>query len=87
MANHASALKRARQSEKRNLRNKARKSEIRSVVRSLLEIIDAGNREAAQDLFRKAQKLISKAVTGGSLHKSTASRKISRLAARVNGID
>ena len=86
MANHKSALKRARQSEKRNLRNRSRKSVIKTSLRTLDEAISAGNKEQAESLFRAAQTLIAKASSKGTLHARTASRKIGRLARRVASV-
>lgn len=80
MANHKSALKRHRQSEKRKLRNNARKSAIKTAVRKLQSAVTEG--KAAEDikgLLKKATVLLDKAVTKGTLHRNTASRKISRI--------
>lgn len=86
MANTASAQKRIRQNEKRTARNKARKSRVRTFVRKLEEAIASGNKDAAQAAFRDAQPELQRAVTKGTLHANTVSRKVSRLSARVKSL-
>lgn len=79
MANHKSALKRHRQSEKRNLRNNARKSAIKTAVKKLHSAVTEGKTEEIAGLLKSASVLLDKAVTKGTLHRNTASRKISRI--------
>ena len=86
MANNASARKRIRQTEKREARNKARKSRVRTFVRKLEEAIASGDKTAAQEAFRAAQPEMQRAVTKGTLHANTVSRKVSRLSARVKAL-
>ena len=86
MANTDSARKRIRQTEKRMARNKARKSRVRTYVRKLEEAIASGDKTAAQEAFRAAQPEMQRAVTKGTLHANTVSRKISRLSARVKSL-
>ncbi len=86
MANTDSARKRIRQTEKREARNKARKSRVRTFVRKLEEAIATGDKTAAQEAFRAAQPEMQRAVTKGTLHANTVSRKISRLSARVKSL-
>ena len=86
MANTDSARKRIRQTEKREARNKARKSRVRTFVRSLEEAIAKGDKAAAQEAFRAAQPEMQRAATKGTLHANTVSRKISRLSARVKAL-
>lgn len=86
MANTDSARKRIRQTEKRTARNKARKSRVRTYVRKLEEAIASGDKGAAQEAFRAAQPEMQRAVTKGTLHANTVSRKISRLSARVKAL-
>ena len=80
MANHKSALKRARQSEDRRLRNKAVKTRVKSVVKSVRQASAESNPESAASNFKTAQAVIDKAAKKGVLHQRTAARKISRLA-------
>lgn len=86
MANTDSARKRIRQTEKRTARNKARKSRVRTYVRKLEEAIATGDKAAAQEAFRAAQPEMQRAVTKGTLHANTVSRKISRMSARVKSL-
>lgn len=84
MANHFSALKRARQTEKRTATNRLNKSRLRTELRKLRASIAAGNREQAEAALRGAVSTLDKSVQKGVLHKNTASRYKARLAARVN---
>ncbi len=86
MANTASARKRIRQNEKRTVRNKARKSRVRTFVRKLEEAIASGDKAAAQEAFRAAQPEMQRAVTKGTLHANTVARKVSRMSARVKAL-
>ncbi len=83
MAHSRSAKKRVRQTIKRTLRNRSRKTRIRTFVRRAEEAIAAGDPEAARAAFVKAESELRKGVTKGVLHMNTAARKISRLARRV----
>ncbi len=83
MANHFSALKRARQSEKRTTRNRANKSRLRTELRHLRESLAAGEKTKAQEAFRSTVSAIDKAIQKGVIHENTASRYKSRLSARL----
>ena len=84
MANHASALKRARQNEDRKLRNRITKTRVKHIVKTVRQGVDAKSTEALQSKLNDAKSLIDKAAKKGAIHKKTASRKISRLAKLVN---
>ena len=86
MANTAQSQKRARQTERRTQVNKARRSRIRTFLRKVEEAILSGNAEAAQAALKAAQPELMRGVTRGVLHKNTASRKMSRLSARVKAL-
>ncbi|HWY59065.1 MAG TPA: 30S ribosomal protein S20 [Terriglobales bacterium] len=86
MANHFSALKRARQTEKRTLRNRANTSRLRSMLRDLRESLAKGDQQNADQVFRQTVSALDKAVQKGVLHENTASRYKSRLSARVNAV-
>jgi small subunit ribosomal protein S20 len=86
MANHFSALKRARQTETRTARNRANRSRLRTALRKMRQAIAAGNREAAQQAFRETASAIDKSIQKGVLHQNTASRYKSRLSARLNAM-
>lgn len=83
MANHYSALKRARQTETRTARNRANKSRLRTSLRQLREAIAGGDAKAIQATVSGTVSLLDKAVQKGVLHKNTASRYKARLNARV----
>jgi small subunit ribosomal protein S20 len=86
MANHFSALKRARQTEKRTVRNRANTSRLRSMLRELRESLAKGDQHAADQTFRQTVSALDKAVQKGVLHENTASRYKSRLSARVKAV-
>ncbi|NBR33152.1 MAG: 30S ribosomal protein S20 [Rhodobacteraceae bacterium] len=86
MANTPQSKKRARQTERRTAVNKARRSRIRTFLRKVEEAIASGNKDAAVDALRAAQPELMRGVTKGVFHKNTASRKMSRLSARVKAI-
>jgi small subunit ribosomal protein S20 len=81
---HKSTIKRARQAEKRHQRNRAVLSSVKGVMRKVLVAVDEKKAEAAKTSLREAASAISKAVTKGVLKPNTASRRISRLAVKVN---
>jgi small subunit ribosomal protein S20 len=86
MANHASAAKRDRQSKVRRLRNRINKSKVHTAIRRVDDALAAGSQDGVQvqDVLKKAMSVIHKTAGKGTIHKNTASRKISRLAKRVN---
>jgi small subunit ribosomal protein S20 len=83
MANTKSAKKAARQAEKRTLINKSRRSRMRTFLRKVEEAIASGDKQAADLALREAQPQIMRSASKGIIHKNTASRKISRLSARI----
>ena len=86
MANIKSAKKRILVIETKTERNKAAKSKVKTFVKKVYAAIDAGDKAAADDALKAAISEISKAASKGIYHKSTASRKISRLTKAVNKI-
>jgi small subunit ribosomal protein S20 len=86
MANHTSAKKRIRRNARRAAINGARMSRIRTFVKKVEMAIESGEAENARTALRNAQPEIQRGVTRGVLHRNTASRKISRLAARVKAV-
>jgi small subunit ribosomal protein S20 len=86
MANSPQAKKRARQNEARFAINKMRRSRIRTFLRAVEEAIASGDQAAATAALKAAQPEIMRGVTKGVMHKNTASRKVSRLAARVKAV-
>jgi small subunit ribosomal protein S20 len=86
MANHLSALKRARQTERRTTRNRANTSSLRTQLRDLRETIAKGDKVAAEQTYRTTVSILDKAIQKGTLHENTASRYKSRLGARVKAM-
>jgi small subunit ribosomal protein S20 len=86
MANHFSALKRARQTQKRTEDNRANTSRLRTALRKLRTTIQSGNAKQAQTAFGETVSVIDKAVKKGTIHKNTAARYKSRLSARVAAV-
>ena len=86
MANTKSAKKATRVAARRTAVNKNRVSRIRTHVRKVEEAIAAGNQSEAQAALRAAQPELMRGAQKGVLHKNTASRKVSRLAARVKAV-
>jgi small subunit ribosomal protein S20 len=84
MANHLSALKRARQTERRTTRNRANTSSLRTQLRELRELIAKGEKTAAEQAYRKTVSALDKAIQKRTLHENTASRYKSRLGKRVS---
>ncbi len=86
MANHKSAEKRLRQTEKRTATNRARMSRVRTFVKKVETAIESGDKDEAQSALRLAQPELHRATTKGVMHKNTVARKLSRLAARINAL-
>jgi small subunit ribosomal protein S20 len=86
MANHFSALKRARQTEKRTARNRSNTSQLRVSLRDLRESLTKGDKKAAEETFRSTVSALDKAIQKGVLHENTASRYKSRLSARLKAL-
>ncbi len=86
MANHLSALKRARQTETRTTRNRANTSSLRTQLRDMREAIAKGDKAAAEQVYRKTASALDKAIQKGTLHENTASRYKSRLGKHVTAM-
>jgi small subunit ribosomal protein S20 len=86
MANHVSALKRARQTETRTVVNTSNRSRVRTSLRALREVLGKGDAKAAQEQYRETVSTLDKGVQKGVLHANTASRYKSRLNARVKAL-
>lgn len=86
MANHKSALKRIRQTEKRTERNRFYRTRFKNIVKAVRTAVDEGNKEEAQAALKVANQQIHKFVSKGILKKETASRKVSRLHQAVNAL-
>ena len=86
MANHASAKKRIRQTERRSTINRNRLSRVRTFIKKVELAIDAGDADGAKEALKEAQPVIMRSSQLGVLHRNMASRKVSRLAARVKAL-
>jgi len=83
MANIKSSKKRVLQTEKRQLRNQARKSSIKTAIKRVVMAIESGDVNATKELLIAAESKIARAKGKGLLHGNTAARKISKLAQKV----
>jgi len=86
LANYNSAVKRARQNEKRRLRNKSSKTRIKNIVKDVRLAVSEQSNEAALTKLDIAKSTIDKAAKKGVIHRKTASRKVSRLSRLINTI-
>lgn len=86
MANHKSSEKRIRQTITRTEVNRAREGRIRTALKKVEAAITAGNKTAAQTAFREAQPELMRGVSKNLFKLGTASRKLSRMSARIKKI-
>lgn len=86
MANHASARKRIRRNAHRAEINGTRRNRIRTFIKKVEAALSAGDVNAASSALKSAQPELDRGVAKGILHKKTASRKLSRLSARVKAL-
>jgi small subunit ribosomal protein S20 len=84
LANHKSALKRIKQNEKRNLRNTHVRSTVRTFIKRIREAVAAKDADKARKALEAAIPVIDGAATKGVIHRSNASRNVSRLTKLVN---
>ena len=81
MPNTKSAERRARNSARKNLRNRSIKSRLHTLENSYLELLSAGKKDDAAKQLRTLSSAFDKAAKAGVVHRATANRKKSRLAA------
>jgi small subunit ribosomal protein S20 len=86
MANTASARKRARQSEQQRQHNASLRSELRTAVKNVRKAIEAGDKSAAQGVYRSAVSTIDSIADKNIIHKNKAGRHKSRLSAAIKGM-
>jgi small subunit ribosomal protein S20 len=86
MANTTSAKKAARKTVRRTAVNRIRVGRVRTFVRKVEEALASGDKGAAAAAFKAAEPELMRAASKGVMHKNTASRKVSRLAARVKAL-
>ena len=75
MPNNISSSKRLRQGVKRNLRNRMKKSEIRTLTKKVIEAVEAGDQSKAEELAKVVQRKLDRAAKSGTLHANTAARR------------
>lgn len=83
---HKSTIKAVRQSERRAQRNRAVLSSVKNIIKKVLAAVESKNAAVAKTALRDATAALSKARSKGVLRRNTVSRRISRLAARVNSL-
>ena len=83
MANIKSQIKRNKTNQKANERNRAVKSELKTVIRQAREAISAGDKDAAQTAVKTASRKLDKAVSKGVLHENQAANRKSALAKKA----
>ena len=83
MASHESALKAHKQNLKRRDRNRQLRTRLRNALRDIRTAIDGGSAESVKDALRQTVSLVDKMASKGLIHRNTAGRYKSRLAARV----
>ncbi len=85
MANHKSAIKRARQNKKRYARNKSYRTRLKNILKKArLAIEQEQDKEALEQKLREAERLIQKIKSKGIIHKNKAARLVSRLYKRAH---
>lgn len=82
-----SAKKRVLQSEKRRLKNIARKSDVRTAIKKLLDAVERNAIDQAKVLLRDVQAKLARGRGKGVYHRNTVARKMSRLSKRVRGLE
>jgi small subunit ribosomal protein S20 len=86
MANHKSAEKRARQTERRTAANATRRSRMRTSVKKVEEAIKAGDKKKAMDALKAAQPEVQRGAVARVIAKNAAARRVSRLNARIKAM-
>ncbi len=86
MPNIVSAKKRMRQTARKTEVNRARRSRIRTFIKKIDLAVQSGDKADAQLALKLAQPEIMRGVTRGIMHRNTAARKISRMAARIQAL-
>ena len=86
MANHPSALKRMRQSQRRRARNRVVRSMVKTQIKKLLDAVEEKKVPEAQEALRISTSFLQKSASRGVHHRNTASRQIARLARKVNAL-
>lgn len=83
MANIKSAVKRIRQTETRNLRNRQHRSQMRTMIKKFRALLEEGKADEARQLLPQVYSIIDKKARKGIIHRNTAARYKSRLTRRL----
>jgi small subunit ribosomal protein S20 len=86
VASHKSAIKRQKQAVKKQEKNKSVRSALKTLAKKVEQAVEAKSADSAKDALVKAMKAYDKAASAGIIHRTTASRKISRLSTKVGKI-
>ncbi len=86
MAHSLSAKKRVRQNEKRRAINRARKSQIKTLIKRFEAAVSSGDADAAAQQYKLVAQKLDKVASTSTMHKKTAARKKSRLAKKLNSL-
>lgn len=86
MANTTSAKRAARVAKRREATNKSQRTRMKSTVRTVEEALERGDKTAAEAALRTAEPILMRSAQKGVVHKKAASRKVSRLAARLKSL-
>ncbi len=86
MANTAQARKRARQSARRRTHNMSLRSKLRTAIKKVRKAVSAGDKSAAQAIFKESQSIIDSIADKKIIHKNAAARYKSRLSAAIKSL-
>jgi small subunit ribosomal protein S20 len=86
LANSAQARKRARQADKRHAHNASRRGMMRTYLKGVVKAIEAGDKEQAQEAYRKAVPIVDRMAGQGLIHKNKAARHKQRLSAQIRAL-
>jgi small subunit ribosomal protein S20 len=86
VAHSLSAKKRIRQNATRRARNRARKGQLKSTIRSFTEVLGTGDAGKTAETLKATVKKIDQIASKGAIHKNTASRKKSQLQRKLNAL-
>jgi len=86
VASHKSAIKRQKQTLKKQERNKSVRSMLKTLAKKVEQAVEEKSADTAKAALVKAMKAYDKAASAGIIHRTTASRKISRLSTKVGKI-
>jgi small subunit ribosomal protein S20 len=87
LANHKSALKRIRSSERKRLRNRTVRSTTRTIVKRARTTLQEGDADTARQAIHEAIRTLDKAVSKGVIHRNNAARRKSRLMKQLAALE